>query len=77
MHDQRAEIPAVEQRVAHHLGVGDAGLAVGEGDRAGALQEADLGHLLAFETLGQGRQVWTLTMQLSRARRWMKSTSAT
>ena len=29
--------------------------AVGEGDRAGGLQKTDLGHLLAFEALGQRR----------------------
>ncbi len=52
MHDQRAEVLGVEQRVAHDARVADARLAVGEGDRAGALQQSDLGQLRAFQALG-------------------------
>ena len=53
--DQRVEVAGIDQRAAHHLGVGDAPHAVGEGDRAGGLEQADLGHLLALEALGQRR----------------------
>ena len=55
MHDQRVEVAGVDQRAAHHLGVGDALHPVGEGDGAGGLEQADLGHLLALEALGQRR----------------------
>ena len=53
MHDERVEIARVSQRAAHHLRVGDALRAIGESDRAGRLEQADLGHLLALEALGQ------------------------
>ena len=52
MNDQRVEIARVSQRAAHHLRVGDALCAIGEGDRAGRLEQADLGHLLALEAFG-------------------------
>ena len=55
MHDQRAEILGVSEHVAHDLGVGEAGFAVGEGDGACIPQESDLAHLLAEQTLGHGR----------------------
>ena len=55
MHDQHVEIARVGQGAPHHLRIGDALDAVGEGDGAGGLQKADLGHLLAFEALGQRR----------------------
>ena len=55
VHDQRVEIAGVGQRAAHHLRVGDAAVAVGEGDGAGGLQQADLGHLLAAHAFGQRR----------------------
>ena len=55
MHDQRVEIARIGQRAAHHLGIGDGVRPVGEGDRAGGLEQADLGHLLALEALGEGR----------------------
>ena len=55
MHDQHVEVAGIDQRAPHHLGVGDAFRAVGEGDRAGGLEQADLGHLLALEPLGQRR----------------------
>ena len=55
MHDQRVEIAGVGQRPPHHLRVGDAAVAIGEGDGAGGLQQADLGHLGAFHALGQRR----------------------
>ena len=48
------KVLGVQQHVAHHACVGDARLAVGESDGTGALQEADLGHLLAFEATGSG-----------------------
>jgi hypothetical protein len=54
MHNQRAEILGVGQRVAHDLGVGDAGFAVGEGDGARLAEQPDLGHLLAEQALGRG-----------------------
>ena len=53
--DQSAEVLGIEQHVAHHARVGHARLAVGEGDGAGPLEQADLGHLLALEPLGQRR----------------------
>ncbi len=55
MHDQRVEIAGVSERAPHHLRIGHALVAVGEGDRAGRLEQADLGHLLAFEPFGQRR----------------------
>ncbi len=55
VHDEGAEVLGVEQHVAHHARVGDGGLAVGEGDGAGPLEQADLGHLLALEPLGHRR----------------------
>ena len=55
VHDQRVEIAGVGQRAAHHLRIGDAAVAIGEGDGAGGLQQADLGHLLAAHALGQRR----------------------
>ena len=54
MHDERAEILGVGEDVAHHLGVGEARLAIAEGDRARLMQEPDLGHLLALEAFGHG-----------------------
>ena len=47
LHDQRIEAGGVGQRPAHHPGVGERPLAVGEGDRTGRLEQADLGQLLA------------------------------
>ncbi len=55
VHDQHVEVVGVDQRAAHHLRVGDAAGAVGERDRAGGLEQTDLGHLLALEALGQRR----------------------
>ena len=55
VHDQRVEIPGIGQRAAHHLRVGDALVAIGEGYRACGLQQADLGHLLAAHALCQRR----------------------
>ncbi len=55
MHDQRVEIARVGQRAAHHLRVDHALVAVAEGDRAGGLEEAELGHLLAVHALGERR----------------------
>ena len=53
--DQRIEIARIGERAAHHPRIGDALCAVGEGDRAGGLEQADLGHLLALQALGQRR----------------------
>ena len=53
MHDQRVEGGGIGQRAAHHPRIGDGALAVGEGDGAGFVQKADLGHHLAGQTLGQ------------------------
>ena len=50
-----AMVLGVEQHVAHDARVGHARLAVGEGDGAGPLQQADLGHLLALEAPRHGR----------------------
>ena len=55
MDDEHAEILGVGEHVPHHLGVGEARLAVGEGDGAGVAQEPDLGHLLALQALGHRR----------------------
>ena len=55
MHDQGVEIAGVGQRAAHHLSIGHTFVAVGEGDGAGGLEQADLGHLLALHALGQRR----------------------
>ena len=53
---ERAEIAGIGQRAAHHGGVGDRVAAVGEGDGAGLAQQAELGHLLAGEALGERRR---------------------
>ncbi len=55
MDDERTEILGVGEHVPHHLGVGEARLAVGEGDGSGVAQETDLGHLLALQALGHRR----------------------
>ena len=51
--DQGPEAGGVGEAALEDAGVGD-GAGVGEGDRAGVDQEADLGHLAAFAALGQG-----------------------
>ncbi len=51
--DERVEIAGVGQRPSHHLGVGHAFCAIGEGDRAGRLEKADLRHLLAAQAFGE------------------------
>ena len=56
MHDQGAEIARIGQRAAHDLGAAHRMRAVGEGDGAGFLQQADLGDLAAFEPFGDGRR---------------------
>jgi hypothetical protein len=55
VHHEAVEIAGVAQDQPHQLGVGDRVLAVGEGERAGLAQEADLGHLLAGEAFGERR----------------------
>ena len=55
MDDERVEVARIGERAAHHLRIGDALRAVGEGDRARRLEQADLGHLLAAQALGQRR----------------------
>ena len=55
MHDQRVEIAGIGQRPAHHLRVGDAPVAIGEGHGAGGLQQPDLGHFLAAHAFCQRR----------------------
>ena len=54
LHQQRAEIARIGQRAPHHLRVATACSAVREGDRAGLLQQAELGHLPAGQALGDG-----------------------
>ena len=68
MHDERAEILGVGEHVPHHLGVGEARLAIAEGDRARLVQETDLRHLLALRPLVMAAIGWTLTSAVSRAR---------
>ena len=53
VHDQRVEIAGIGESAAHDGGIGDGVAAVGEADRAGLLQQAELGHLVAVEPLGQ------------------------
>ncbi len=55
VHDQRVEIARIGQRPAHHLRIGDASVAVGEGHRACRFQQADLGHLRPQHALCQCR----------------------
>ena len=55
MDDQRVEIAGIGQRTAHHLGVGHAPVAIGEGHGAGGFQEPDLGHFLAAHAFCQCR----------------------
>ena len=45
VHDERAEIAGIGKRAAHDGGVGDRVTPVGEANRAGVLQQAELGHL--------------------------------
>ena len=56
VHDQRAEIARVGQGAAHGLRVGDGVRAVGEGDRAGLGEHADLRDLRAPQALGHRRR---------------------
>ena len=56
VHDQRVEIARVGHRAAHGLRFGDRAAPVGEGDRAGLGEQADLGDLAALEALGQRRR---------------------
>ena len=53
MHNERVEVARIGEGTAHHQSIRDAPCTIGEGDRAGCLQKADLGHLLAVETFGQ------------------------
>ncbi len=55
VHDEGAEIAPVGEGAAHHPGARERGAAVGEGNRAGFLEEADLGRLAAGEALRQRR----------------------
>ena len=55
VNNQRAAVARIGQGAAHHLGVGHGPGAVGEKHRAGIGQKADLGHLPALQSLGQGR----------------------
>ena len=54
LHQQGVEIPGIGQGAAHHLGVGDGAQPVRECDRPGLLEQAELGHFLAGQTLGDG-----------------------
>ena len=54
LHDQRIETGGVGQGTAHHAGIGERPLAVGEGDRTRRLEQADLGQLPALQPLGDG-----------------------
>ena len=69
MNDHRIEIAGVSQHAPHHLRIGDAFCAVGEGDRACRLEQADFRHLLAFEPFVIAAIGCTCTIALSRARR--------
>jgi hypothetical protein len=55
MHDKGPEILRIGEDAAHDLGVAHRLVAVGEGHGAGFLEQADLGHVLTGEPLGQGR----------------------
>ncbi len=55
MDDERVEIARIGHGAAHDERVGDRAGAVGEGDRTGLLQEAELGHLASGELLGDRR----------------------
>ena len=52
---ERVEVARIGQGPAHHLGIGHASRPIGEGDGAGGAQQADLGHLLPAQTLGERR----------------------
>ena len=47
MDDEGIEVARIGERAAHHLRIGHALCALGEGDRAGRLEQADLRHLVA------------------------------
>ena len=47
LHHQHVEILGIGERAAEEIGIGDRLVAVGHGDGAGLLEEADLGHQLA------------------------------
>ncbi len=53
MNDQRAVVLGVSQYVTHDLRVGDAALAVGEGDGR-VPQQSEFGHVLALQFAGHG-----------------------
>ena len=54
LHQEDAEIARIGERAAHHLGVPHRLEAVGEGDGPRLLQQAELGHLLPEQALGDG-----------------------
>ena len=53
--DKRVKVAGVSHGAAHGQRIGDRMGPIAEGDRAGFRKQADLGDLLAFEPLGQGR----------------------
>ncbi len=55
MADERVEGPGVGEKLRHHACARDRAAARREGDRAGGLEEADLGHLAALIADGRGR----------------------
>jgi hypothetical protein len=55
VNDHCVKIAGISERPTHDLRVGDALGAVGEGNGAGGLEQADLGHFLALESLGDRR----------------------
>ncbi len=77
MHDEGVEIAGIDERAAHHLGVGDALRPVGEGDGAGGLRagrsRSSPAPLMPLVSAAIG---WTWTIAVSRARRSTKSTMA-
>ena len=56
MRDDGAEVARIGQRAAHDQRAGDGVAAFGERDRAGFPEQPELGHLAAFEPLGDRRR---------------------
>ena len=54
LHHQQVEGARVGQRAAHHHRIGDGIAGVGEGERAGGGEQAELGELAALQPLGRG-----------------------
>lgn len=74
--NHRTQFARIGHGAAQHQRVGKRPAAIGEGNRTGFLQHADLGHFLAVEALGQGCGGMHIDERLVACRLFTYSTSA-